>query len=200
MATGTPEACAYAVRTARSGRCRQSPPVRIRTGAGRPAPASSSMIALPSSVVSSSGAGSRCATARQCTHASGQALVVSQKTRRGTRSKDVARCARLSARAPRWSFGPSSLQVWHREAPRGAAAALRSRAVHAGKTGVPTNRSPAKCRRSRADELSFRSRRSWRAATPRRSRASARNTPAPRWWRSAAAATRDAHGLADRGP
>ena len=79
-ASGTPRCLAYALSSNRSARCRQSPPVRISTGVGRPASPSSSMRALPSSVVSSPGAGEHCAVARQCTQASGQAFVVSQKT------------------------------------------------------------------------------------------------------------------------
>ncbi len=78
--TGTPADVAYLTRSNRSGRSRQSPPVRTRIGYGRPNPATWSMRSRPSARLSSPGGGTVVALARQCRQASRQARVVSQNT------------------------------------------------------------------------------------------------------------------------
>ena len=86
-ATGTPTCSACATSSMMSLRFRQSPPVRIRIGRGRPTRASSSISARPSSVESSSAPGSSWAQARQWRQAKPQAVVISQNTSRGRSSK-----------------------------------------------------------------------------------------------------------------
>ena len=70
IATGTFTDCAYEASSTMSSRIRQSPPVRIRIGRGAPIEASESMSPRPSFVLSSPGAPTSCALARQWKHAS----------------------------------------------------------------------------------------------------------------------------------
>src|SRR5215467_9983888 len=70
-----------------SGRRNGSPPVNTTSGGGSPKAAMRSKRAFPSSVVSSRGSRRAIASARQWTHASAQARVVSQMAMKGLTEK-----------------------------------------------------------------------------------------------------------------
>lgn len=76
-----------------------SPPVKTSTGGRPPKERTWSMTRIPSSVVSSPGTGPVMADALQWTQESGQAFVVSQKTRTGL-SENVKAGSRPRVRAP----------------------------------------------------------------------------------------------------
>ena len=102
--TVTPRRRAWPTSSTMSGRRRGSPPVSTRIGGGAPNAATRSMSRQPSSVVSSAGSRRGIASARQWTHASAHARVVSQMTMKGARSNAVI-AARPKA-APGRDGGP----------------------------------------------------------------------------------------------